>query len=65
MITSELSRRFHEIINAQTTSLTPNNNRNCKLLGLIAVDSDVRLEILAQIPSGTQIFLFSLLVIIW
>ena len=33
MRTSALSRQFHEIVNTQTTSLTPNYNRNCKLLG--------------------------------
>ena len=33
MRTSALSLWFHEIVNTQTTSLTPNDNRNCKLLG--------------------------------
>lgn len=33
MRTSALSLWFHEIVNTQTTSLTPNYNRNYKLLG--------------------------------
>lgn len=53
-----MSCRFHKIVNTQTTSLplTTIGTASCQ----DQIDSDFRLEILAQIPSGTQLFLSSL-----